>query len=87
MLEFPDRLVFTAVCAHPPSERIDDDGITYVHLTTVPGNVVLFAAEDDGSLLSLMAWVLDMDVHTINELQGFDNTKEGVGEKALSCLS
>lgn len=76
MSEFPDRLVFTAVCAHPPSERIDDDGITYVHLKTLPGNVVLFAAEDNDPLLSLMSWVLDMDVYTINELQGFDNPKK-----------
>lgn len=40
---------------------------------------MLFAAEDNDPLLSLMSWVLDMDVYTINELQGFDNPKETKG--------
>jgi hypothetical protein len=76
MSEFPDRLVFTAVCGQPPSKRIDDAGITYVHLKTRPGNVVLIAADDNDPLLALMSWLLDMDVSTINELQGFNNPKE-----------
>lgn len=76
MSEFPDRLVFTAVCDQPPSERIDDEGFTYVHLKTMPGNVVLIAAEDNDPLLYLLSWLLDMDVSTINELQGFNNPKE-----------